>query len=1254
MGKLMKKEKKKNVIVANICRLFRTLWMEIKSIVVRGGDKLRLNVNDTDDYGYIGLGPTDDAENVSEYLRALEWALSDRNITNIALAGPFGAGKSSIIETFLRKHPSIKHINISLAMFRENNQETIYGGEDFEIQLEEGILKQLFYKVHYSRIPQSRYRKLHKVSFGTSFVRVIFTLALIISLMFLFEPTKLEKLTKAYSDTMTKLFGWSELYQVLFACGFGIIIIFIMTSLFRWINTKWKSIEINVADKAVIKADEEGEALSLNKNMDEILYFFEETDYTLVVIEDLDRFDTSEVYTKLREINKIINDYDAIQRRIVFIYALKDDIFHNEDRTKFFDFIIPVVPYIDATNSGEYLKRRLDSLKSTGLEFSISNDYIMNVAPFISDMRVLNNTCNEFIVFKKTIKDSQDLNKLQDEQMLSIIIFKNMYPKEFANLQESDGIIKKAYSNRSKFIKLISADLQKEIENAENEKKKSDSLGILDAEVVKLAFIQKLVGDKGAFKKIQGTNGTYTKSEILKHDFSLSQIGNGSVTVYYRPIYYSYSGEVSESKNEIEKLKCSDGMTYFEKCDRAIARDKKHRKKIAQNLLDKQKDLYVLRSKTMKMLIKEYGANKVLGEEVIKNSLLTFMLRHGYIDDTYQMYINYFLPGSITADELNFIINVRNYAGNPDWDYRIIHPENVISRLFDYELEQQKECLNFDLADFFYAGNTKSDKKTGFTKQLAKDDEDSRRFIKEYYVRAKNKAEYIRNIAQQKPLFWFDICSDDGLGYQDKVLYLKDIFMYLKAEDIVLQDTAANDEDSAYSICTFMVESGEVIDQLQEAGAEKIVTVLTQIKAKFKNINLDTVDAKILRGIYENELFEISLVMLQKYADFRAGEAVANFERKIYTYILEQEDTLVTEYLERNIREFVTDVILSTEANTKEDIDTVFRCIKLLDYDENLSVQLIQKMDAVMGDLKGWLNTIADQRKDVRKIVDTFLNENKMAATIVNLDTYKAKYQFSAKLCDFVDKNIDVLLLDRNFDDAHAKEFLKKGIQNTTIKKILQNYEMESLSENLNNYHDNVVQAMITLRYFKYTKNRYNEILSAFSGLLPLFAECYWDEFEPEISSISFDQTILSQFIESELDDEKKVVFLNRVDASQMTDAMFAFVRDTDVNVPKKYLKATWNKLEVKDRPAFIVKHFSTFNISEIQNMFVQMPVEYQALKQEDRRHEVLLGKNAINEVLCQKLLDVEYISSYDTKKEKNILFTGDDERLVARVKAKR
>lgn len=213
---------------------------------------------------------------------------------------------------------------------------------------------------------------------------------------------------------------------------------------------------------------------------------------------------------------------------------------------------------------------------------------------------------------------------------------------------------------------------------------------------------------------------------------------------------------------------------------------------------------------------------------------------------------------------------------------------------------------------------------------------------------------------------------------------------------------------------------------------------------------------------------------------------------------------------------------------------------------------------------------------------------------------------------------------------------------------------MDSFSENLNNYRDAVVQAMIRQNYFKYTRSRYNEILSAFSSMLPLFAKYYWDEFETEIPSINFDLAIIDRFMESDLDDEKKVVFLDRAEASQITDAMCSFVKSTSASIPKRYLQAVWNKLEEKDRPEFMVKHFSEFTIIEIQNMFMQMPKEYHELRQEKGWHEALLEKNAINESLCKKLLRADYISSYDIKKEKNILFTGELEKYVARVKAKR
>mgnify|MGYP006882914808 CR=1 FL=1 len=97
-----------------------------------------------------------------------------------------------------------------------------------------------------------------------------------------------------------------------------------------------------------------------NKYLDEILYFFEVNNYNIVIFEDLDRFKNPEIFVKLRELNFLINNYEKVDRKVVFIYAIKDDVFLSKERTKFFYFIIPVIPYLNSTNSYEILRKASD------------------------------------------------------------------------------------------------------------------------------------------------------------------------------------------------------------------------------------------------------------------------------------------------------------------------------------------------------------------------------------------------------------------------------------------------------------------------------------------------------------------------------------------------------------------------------------------------------------------------------------------------------------------------------------------------------------------------------------------------------------------------------------------------------------------------------------------------------------------------------------------------------------------------------
>lgn len=66
------------------------------------------------------LAPNDNLEADNKYLNLLDEVLKSADrLHNVALTGPYGSGKSSIIASYLKKHPDVEKIslNISLATF---------------------------------------------------------------------------------------------------------------------------------------------------------------------------------------------------------------------------------------------------------------------------------------------------------------------------------------------------------------------------------------------------------------------------------------------------------------------------------------------------------------------------------------------------------------------------------------------------------------------------------------------------------------------------------------------------------------------------------------------------------------------------------------------------------------------------------------------------------------------------------------------------------------------------------------------------------------------------------------------------------------------------------------------------------------------------------------------------------------------------------------------------------------------------------
>ena len=271
-------------------------------------DKLTRNIPVDNSSGYEDFAPASKIENGEEYIKVLHWAIKNEDVKNIALAGPYGSGKSSVIQSYLKEHPSTNALNISLATFDWEKKDY----DEFKNEIELGILKQLFYKVDSHQIPQSRYRKIHKQYYRRFLCGITVITSLSLLVFGFFFPETFHNYINRIAQC-GNYYHLSEEGSYIIASIFGVWGIFTISYVCKWIVTHLRVKEVNIADKATL-SDEHEEDSIFNRNMDEIMYFFEETTYDTVFIEDLDRFDSSEIFVKLRELNTILNNYDLIKR----------------------------------------------------------------------------------------------------------------------------------------------------------------------------------------------------------------------------------------------------------------------------------------------------------------------------------------------------------------------------------------------------------------------------------------------------------------------------------------------------------------------------------------------------------------------------------------------------------------------------------------------------------------------------------------------------------------------------------------------------------------------------------------------------------------------------------------------------------------------------------------------------------------------------------------------------------------------------
>lgn len=756
------------------------------------------------------LYPQYDESSHSPYVKRLEKALQgeDTKIHNIALSGVYGSGKSSILEKVVKdleeeRPHTTRTISLAplAAQLKEQDDKKNDSVSDKDKStskepsgappkpsnnssitnlIQKEIIKQLLYGTDPEKIPASHFHKMNEIGLGK---QILSSLAFGMLLLFILNIYQWP-----YSYIQKPL-TWLPIPTSITKILAEIVIICLLSiatfALFHYFGTRIHLAKIDVGTAGITLG--ENSDSYFDQYLDEIIYIFEKTGIRTVFFEDLDRFQDAQIFDSLRELNQILNNDPKLQHTesqhkeknsqsstpIQFVYAIHDAIFSNQyvsadeqvsnkeslahsfSRAKFFDLIIPVVPFVSASNSYQIALKTLEDVLNANDPQMIN--LLELVADAVPDKRTWINIRNEFIVYKEQLLNPKRTNLgLSPVKMLAILIYKNCYLDDAIKLQNGRSRLDHIYKEIREIIQEdISAldyknkNLKYKINEISNGRAAEEYASELRTDLIYLlADLNNQQADRCQSIDINIPNNsqnTYAADDPkLWDDISRCKETNRiNIRISFHNSYYDNPS--FDFSSTIKTFKRIMGKSL----------DTDWRKDKEKNLIDEKNNTSLtiekLRSGDWEFITHYEAAKPCHNQELYAllggdNSLLNRLISHGWIGQDYMLYSTIYTDEGVTRNALNFILHHID-GNNPDYQFKLDNKDtkDVLRRIKnrDKTIFSQRRILNIDLLHYMLSQNKDSEvvqDTNQIIEMLSPLDNETSEFVSAYLDRLDDKA----------------------------------------------------------------------------------------------------------------------------------------------------------------------------------------------------------------------------------------------------------------------------------------------------------------------------------------------------------------------------------------------------------------------------------------------------------------------------------------------------------------------------------
>lgn len=1031
---------------------------------------------ETKKYVFEKLTPVNDSD-ISVYESAIDFVFKHDDVRNVAISGAYGAGKSSVLASYKAKHSSTKFLHISLAHFQDNQDE---GNSNEPIKnsvLEGKILNQLIHQIPANKIPQTNFRVKkstgNKVLFGYTAATSLLLLTL---LHILFFDNWLAFVDTIPVGIIQQILGLSATSTALLVSGIVCFAIFCFFSFRILLVQKNKSIFKKLSFQGnEIEIFEKSDDSYFDKYLNEVLYLFENVDEDVVVFEDMDRFDASRIFERLREINTLVN----LQRKkdnkpvLRFFYLLRDDIFISKDRTKFFDCIIPVVPVVDSSNSYNQFISHLDK---NNLLPEFNEGFLQGISLYVDDMRLLKNICNEFLIYYNRL----NITELDHNKMFALVTYKNLFPRDFSDLQLNKGFVYALFDNKRNFIDNTCAELKSKIEATK--KRIADANAELATSKSELDLIFRPKRNSYSSRLSNSDQADYDRRLQAINDRNDNGIRNLEETI-------------AAYEEKLRKIECAPLASL-----------------ITRENIDEVFSLTVANEIGV-----ESDFSEIKGSEYF--ALVKYLIRNGYIDETYADYMTYFYENSLSRVDKTFLRSITDKKAKP-YNYELKSPEMVFARLQPNDFDQE-ETRNFMLCDYLLDKKRDSDHLTHFISQLR--DSQAYDFVSQYFNCTSHMSDFIQLFNEQWPSLFVDIQTDYGFSSEQLRLF--------SVHTLHFADSAILDKVNENAILTEYISNANDYLAIKSPEIDKLISAFHQLNVCFPEIDYDRSNKSLLLAVYENNLYELNFGNISMFLKNMWNiDSFEDIVHKSYTLISSDKTSPLYKRVDSNMPAYV-DILLQ-------------ECKGKIVDDECVAIDLLNRTDISKSQKEDYIKSLVTPLYALSSVKDHTIWTALLGTSILSrseqnvLDYFCIADEFDSALISFINSanhlldfsSADISLTEEQSSSLFSKTIVCNEILDSQYASILNSLQRYYETFNIPNIHESKVNILIRNNIIRMNPDTLRYMRTEYPTIISVFIKKNIDEYASMMTPDLFIQSELLEILTWDISDVTKLKLLEYSD----------------------------------------------------------------------------------------------------------------------------